>query len=257
MNNTHTRLFALGLTTFAGLMLGATTTFAEEPLENTAPPTIADPQKQQAEISFFQNETDPNKPTDPGTGEEIDGGTGMVGPLTIDYISKIKFENQKLSGNNETYFAKLDTVKYVGKEQTVEKANFVQVTDNRGSNAGWKLQVKQDKQFEHKDEKDGKITKLTGATLSFLNPTMKSASLSTKIPSSIKPVKFDGDADTPVNHDVVTASQNEGMGTWFYTLGGNVEEGKTSISLSVPGDLAKVAGAYSTQLTWTLVDSPA
>ncbi|MGX7243469.1 WxL domain-containing protein [Enterococcus quebecensis] len=254
--NTQTRLFALGLTTFAGLMLGATT-FAEEPTEPIKPPTIADPQKQDAEISFTQNTDQPNKPTDPNNGNEIEDGTGMVGPLTIDYISKIKFDSQKISGNTEKYYAKLDSVRYVGKPELVEKANFIQVTDNRGSNAGWKLQVRQDKQFENVSE-DGKVvTKLTGAVLGFSNTTLKSASLSTKAPSAPSAITFDGDAATPANHDAVTAAESTGMGTWFYSLGSSEEEGKRSISLSVPGDLAKVAGAYKTRLTWTLVDSPA
>ena len=53
---------------------------------------------------------------------------------------------------------KLDTVK--AKDGNKEVPNFVQVTDNRGTNAGWKLSVTQNDQFKTADGKE-----LTGATL--------------------------------------------------------------------------------------------
>ena len=43
---------------------------------------------------------DPNDPHEPGT----------QGPLSIDYVSNFQFEKHKASGNNEIYYASLDSV---------------------------------------------------------------------------------------------------------------------------------------------------
>ncbi|MDF9580967.1 WxL domain-containing protein, partial [Bacillus paranthracis] len=94
---------------------------------------------------------------------------GTDGPLSIDYVSNFNFETQKASGNNELYYANLDTVK--AKDGNREVPNFVQVTDNRGTNAGWKLSVTQNDQFKTADNKE-----LTGAALTLKNGTPNSAS---------------------------------------------------------------------------------
>jgi hypothetical protein len=252
-------LTTTGLVTFASLLLGTPAVFAETEGEggvSQPPMTINDPAKSEAEISFSQNETEPTKPTGPG-GEEIEspseGETGMVGPLTIDYITKINFGNQKVSGNDATYFAELAKVKLVGIDEPKETPNYVQITDSRGSNAGWQLQVKQDSQFQAEDA-DGKISELKGAQLTFANPTLKSSQKG----AEFAPEGF-GHSFTPGSEavTVVNASTGKGMGTWHYTLGDTDELGQKSVSLAIPGDTAKVPNAaYKTVLTWTLIDAP-
>ncbi|MEI5988689.1 WxL domain-containing protein [Enterococcus crotali] len=248
-----------GMVTFASLFLGAPAIFAEEAGDGgVAKPamTINDPVKSEAEISFSQNETEPTKPTGPG-GEEIEspseGETGMVGPLTIDYITKINFGNQKVSGNDATYFAELAKVKLVGLDEPKETPNYVQITDSRGSNAGWQLQVKQDAQFQAEDA-EGKISELKGAQLKFANPSLKSSQKGSEFAPLGFGHSFAPGADAVT---VVNATAGKGMGTWHYTLGDTDEQGKNSVSLSIPGDTAKVPNAaYKTVLTWTLIDSP-
>lgn len=48
--------------------------------------------------------------------------------------------------------------------------NYVQITDNRGTNVGWKLTVKQDDQFTTADGK-----KLDGAEIKLMNSVVNSA----------------------------------------------------------------------------------
>ncbi|MGM2786765.1 WxL domain-containing protein [Bacillus cereus group sp. Bce018] len=182
---------------------------------------------------------DPNNPDD--THEP-----GTAGPLSIDYVSNFNFETQKASGNNELYYAKLDNVKNKVTGAKSEVPNFVQVTDNRGTNAGWKLTVKQNDQFKTADDKE-----LTGATLTLKNGTLNSAAGS-KAPTAAQNIAL-----TPGQaFDVATAQEEEGMGTWTNSFGKSVEDGENSVELSVPGKTKKEQAKYTTSLTWELKDAP-
>lgn len=252
-------LTTMGLLTCTSFSLGSKVTFAETTVESGEAKslvTIKDPTKSEAEISFEQNETEITPPTSPG-GEELEepgeGGTGMVGPLTIDYITKINFGPVKVSGNKATHYAKLAEIKLKEISEPKKVPNYVQVTDNRGSNAGWQLQLKQDSQFQAKDA-NNKISELTGAELAFDNPTLKSAQKGTEFaPLGIKQKLTPGAAAVAV----VNATSGKGMGTWHYALGDTDEQAPKSVSLTIPGDTAKSTNvAYKTVLKWTLVDGP-
>ncbi|MBA3927714.1 WxL domain-containing protein [Listeria rustica] len=191
--------------------------------------------------------TDPTDPTTPVT--PTDPTTPTSGPLRIDYVSNIHFGNQKISGSDVVYKAKFDavtlpnsTVKYV--------PSYVQVTDNRGSNAGWKLQVS-NTQFASGSNM------LTGAELKLVDGTLNSSNTSA-MPTSSGDVTLSGDS---VNQDVVNAPISKGMGTWTHafgtTLGADTTSENSSVTLSVPGTTAKSPTAtYATTLTWTLSDTP-
>ncbi|EOT68398.1 WxL domain-containing protein [Enterococcus caccae] len=252
-----------GVITFASLLLGTASAFAETETggnEVKPPITIQSPVHSEAEISFEQNETEVTPPVGPG-GEEIEkpgegetgGETGMVGPLTIDYITKLNFGAVKVSGNTTTYHAKLAELKLKDIVEPKKVPNYVQVTDNRGTNAGWQLQLKQDSQFQAKD-KDNKVTELTGAELSLNNPILKSVQKGSEFaPLGISQKLIPGAAAVTV----VDAAAGKGMGTWHYSLGDTNEQAAKSVSLTIPGDTAKLANvAYKTVLTWTLVDAP-
>ena len=117
-----------------------------------------------------------------------------------------------------------------------EVPNFVQVTDNRGTNAGWKLTVKQNDQFKTADDKE-----LTGATLTLKNGTLNSAAGS-KAPTAAQNIAL-----TPGQaSDITTAQEEEGMGTWTNSFGKSVEDAEKSVELSVPGKTKK--NKLSTQL---------
>ncbi|WP_207695132.1 hypothetical protein DOK67_0002532 [Enterococcus sp. DIV0212c] len=256
-NNT---LATTGLVTFAALLLGTPAAFAETITEGEATPpmTIQNKPLSEAEISFSQDATKPTTPVGPG-GEDIIGKkpeeTGMVGPLTIDYITKINFGNQKVNGNTTTYHAKLAQITLANDKSVKDVPNYVQITDNRGSNAGWNLQVKQNHQFQAKDE-NGKVTsELKGASLAFNNPVLKSSEKGADLaPNGLGHTFVPGEAAV----SIVDANVGKGMGTWVYSLGDTNEQGAKSVSLTVPGDIAKQSGvAYKTELEWTLIDAPA
>lgn len=208
-------------------------------------------------IKFEQN-TNPVDPTNPiNPGEVVDPTTdpsnpddtheqGTQGPLSIDYVSNFNFEEQKASGNNEVYYASLDTVTRKGTKEKLEVPNYVQVTDNRGTNVGWKLTVKQNHQFKTVDDAE-----LTGAALTLKNGTLSSASGS-NAPKAEQNITL-----TPgQSSDVVTAEAEQGMGTWANAFGKTADEGKKSIELSVPGKTKKNQTQYTTSLTWELKDTP-
>ncbi|MHC5251081.1 WxL domain-containing protein [Listeria kieliensis] len=205
-----------------------------------------------ASISFEKKSTG-TKPENPNGG----GGTitpvdpepvvPTVGPLSIDYISNIHFGSQKISGQDETYKAELDKVKddMTGNEITVP--HYVQVTDDRGSNAGWKLTVSQGGQFKHSISSK----ELAKASLSFASPKASSSTTAASKAPTVKTFTLNPNGTAA---EVMTASADKGMGTWLDVFGTNAD---TAISLMVPGDTAKEEGKYQTTLTWTLADTPA
>ncbi|MDN8763564.1 WxL domain-containing protein, partial [Staphylococcus aureus] len=77
--------------------------------------------------------------------------------LSIDYGSKFKFGTQKISTADQTYYAAPDEMKDGSKKPT-----YVQVTDKRGTLAGWKLTLSQPEQF-----KTATGEELVGAQLTF------------------------------------------------------------------------------------------
>lgn len=186
---------------------------------------------------------DPEKPITPTDPE--DHGKPTPGPLSIDYISNLRFGEQKTTGMDMTYYAQLDNI--IAADGTkINRPNFVQVTDKRGSNTGWRLSVTQDSQFKSgEDELAGAVLKLDHASLSTPD-------------DGIEPTANQGISLTPgVSSDILNAKENQGTGTWLNRYGVDEEEGKSSVSLSVPGKTKKVQGEYKTSLTWTLTDTPA
>jgi hypothetical protein len=207
--------------------IGTITYVTDSDITNPIDPTDPDP-------------TDPITPTDPGDHENP-----TPGPLSIDYVSNLRFGSQKTTGADTTYYADLDHVKdSTGTDKNLP--NFVQVTDKRGSNAGWHLTVTQDEQFKSGTEE------LTGASL-----TLDHATLSTP-DGGVAPTANQAITLKPgTASDVVDSKSDQGTGTWLDRFGTDEAEGKTSVSLFVPGKTKKVQGEYKTSLTWTLTDSPA
>lgn len=137
------------------------------------------------------------------------------------------------------------------------KPNWVQVTDKRGTNAGWKLQVQQGAQFF--TIKDGVYKELKGAQITINNGTVatKTDNKATAPTTSNKIVLIPGEKNYPgPAQDVMIAQKNQGMGTWVDSFG-SATTGDKSISLTVPGVSEKIKGAkYLTELTWLLNDIP-
>ncbi|ALS01361.1 hypothetical protein ATZ33_08270 [Enterococcus silesiacus] len=201
------------------------------------------------------NNPDPNKPvkpTDPIT--KLPTKKGTSGPLSIDFASSLDFGKQEITSKEMTYYANPQTYGD-SKDKT---ANYIQVTDNRGSATGWKLAVKQNTQFQTTDNAK---KELTGAKLT-INNTVADSIAKTKI-------------NTPKTETVITlipteaslimtASKGQGMGTWvgrfgaLQTLKENDQENVKNIDvqLTVPGATEKSSARYQTTLNWSLSDTP-
>lgn len=190
---------------------------------------------------------DPTEPIDPIDPIDPEGpNPGTNGPLSIDFASSLDFGIQKITSTTETYKAASQKFKdKTGAEQ--EGPNFVQVTDNRGTEAGWTLTVKQDEQFTSTTDKV-----LTGAAVTLNNGEISTASDSA-VPEVIATItlKTDGTA-----HKVMAAGEAQGAGTYLTRWGSDVATAKTSISLEVPGSTTKYAEVYSASFTWALTDVP-
>ena len=216
-------------------------------------------QRSKATIEYIEN-TDtelPDNPLAPGNSlkPSDDNKTGGAGPLSIDYVSDIAFGQNKTSGKTEIYKAELDTFK-----DGTKAPISAQVTDKRGSNAGWTLTAKQESLF--KQSKGNEVLK--GTILRLNNPNLSSKdNMTSGIPNSnvlptVQAVKLSAkDSGEAGNEQIVaTAAKDKGMGQWVTRYGIDNDEAKESVTLEVPGNSKKVKDTYSTSILWTLTDSP-
>ena len=204
--------------------------------------------------------------TDPGGGGEIvlpgpgeDGENGIVNPgqktpLRISLLTAFNFGKIKMSGNTKEYHAELPQVTLATKEKQ-ERPNFVQVTDNRGTNAGWHLTAKISEQFKNEE------SVLTGSTITLDNgwAIPQATDLKEYMPSVSKPVVLtEEDSELIANGPV-----DKGMGTWNVLYGSMDEaekatkgDARESVTLEIPGKVKKQEGNYKATVEWTLADTP-
>ncbi|MCL2114537.1 MAG: WxL domain-containing protein [Streptococcaceae bacterium] len=199
--------------------------------------------------------TDPTDPVDPldpeGPGidpENPDGSLpepGTPGPLSIDFASSFDFGIQEITSSDMTYNAAAQKL-----SDGTTRPNYVQVTDNRGTLAGWNLSVTQEEQFSTGDTGVG--SELSGASMTLgnghivsasANPADKFAASTTLVPGTQSGI-------------ILGASDGVGTGTNLLVFGDESTEA-SSVTLAVPGSTTKLAQGYSTNLTWTLSDTPA
>lgn len=240
-----TKIFALSATILLSLGLSASTVFAVDGgaydsngqikfIPDTIPTNPVDP----------TNPTNPITPVDPTN--PIGPNPGTSGPLSIDYASSFDFGVQKITSNTKKY--NVAAQKFTDKNGVEKEGpNFVQVTDNRGLEAGWSLTVKQNAQFT---STTGKV--LTGARITLKNGVVVTASESAK-PTGYKPIVLTTDGSEA---KVMSAKAKQGAGTYLLSWGTNATTGRTSVELEVPGSTTKYAEVYKTTLTWVLTDVP-
>lgn len=212
--------------------------------------------------------TGPGGGTDGGTGGEIekpdggDGGEGgVVDPgqnssLRLSLLTAFDFGTIKMSGNTETYKAKLPTPNYIdgGKQ---ERPNFVQVTDNRGNLAGWNVTAKIAEQFSNGE------TTLNGSYITLENGwAQPSATDNEAFAPTVSTGKITLSTDGVAN--IATAPKDKGMGTWNIMYGTlfapekeTLGDAANSVSLTIPGSIKKTEGKYTAKVEWTLNDAPA
>lgn len=183
--------------------------------------------------------TDPEKPIEPGT----------PGPLSIDFASHFNFGTHKISVKDETYFADEQ-----GFKDGSTGPNYVQVTDKRGTAAGWSLSVTQKDQFKAGENE------LKGSEL-----TLGDQGLNSVVADEYKPaIASASQTLTPGSKvEVVNAAKNKGMGSWILYFGKATTDatvsadGAKSVSLFVPGSAIKLKDMeYKTELNWELSDVP-
>ncbi|WP_265459933.1 WxL domain-containing protein [Enterococcus sp. HY326] len=231
--------------------------------------TLAASQTGGGEITFTEG---PQAIHDPESPETIvipeDGMLENTGPLRLDYVPTLQFRVQQILAIDETYSPQ--AVNFIG--DTSARAQFVQVTDVRGTGSGWTLSVCQEEQFKTSDGET-----LDGAELSF----GASWPNSTVTDRSQEPTIFQDVIRMTVGETqtIATASPTQGAGTWSISFGNSTNNlapimdadgapvvhetlGKplyqnSAIQLSVPGRAEKVAGkTYQTELTWILSELP-
>ncbi|EIR4022316.1 WxL domain-containing protein [Enterococcus faecalis] len=148
--------------------------------------------------------------------------TFIPGNLTLDAVPDFDFGQQQITAQDKNYNA--------------QSASEVQVTDLRGSSAGWELTVNATQL-----ESNGKA--LTGSQINLTNGVGTNNNGET--------VTFSNSVLVPSTEvKVMSAAQNNGngisKGTWQ----------ATDVTLHVPGTTTKAAGQYTATLTWTLKDVP-
>lgn len=164
--------------------------------------------------------TDPIEPTNPP------GGTGNEGVLTLDNVAPLLFSTHKLDGKEQVYTS------------VVENSN-IQVTDKRGEEAGWNVQVSQ---TAFKDTTDAtKILK--GAKLILPAGVVKADEGNVSLAPTVRSVEVNSDLAVLMN-----AATGSGAGTWRTVFD------KDEVKLTVPAGNKK--GEYMSTVTWTLMDAP-
>ena len=176
-------------------------------------------------------------PENPGQDNDDQNGTGQTGPLTIDWVSDLNFGTHQLSVEEETY-------------EALNKAPFVQVSDRRGTGAGWNLTVQatpftSDGLGLQESLPGAKLTFTDGEAVSRINPIF-----APNVADSIE-VNTNNEATR-----VATATSGEGVGSWVTRW--LKEEGadtNSKVALTVP-QAAATPGSHTSTLTWTLTDAP-
>ncbi|MBQ0137745.1 MAG: WxL domain-containing protein [Kurthia sp.] len=202
------------------------------------------------EHPVYPLQPNPEKPVIPDTGGDSKPGT--TGPLSIDYISDFQFGNQYISTKNQTYYALPQ--KYNSGEKPT--ANYVQITDKRGTSAGWRLTVEQKTAFLASSAQSYN-SEIKGAELRiFANEGVILSNGSSKKPTG-RNVKLTGAGSS---ESLVAAEQGKGEGLWTITLG-NLEEKNSilvnsGVMLEIPGSSQVDVDEYKCNLIWKLENVP-
>jgi hypothetical protein len=217
-----------------------------------------------------ENPKDPDKPgtdiEEPGDGE---GPKGNGDGLSIDYAPNLNFGTHKVTTSAITAYAYGVGSK---KDGSFARSNYVQVSDKRGTQAGWKLTLKQGAQF-----KTATDDVLTAAAITLKSPRLvygTEDTIPTYKPSTV--LTSDTELTPGTSVTVMTAAAKEGMGTWLTAWGAKdntddvspykddagtlkTDAAATSgnVTLSIPKNTPILAQEYTTTLTWTLADTPA
>lgn len=173
---------------------------------------------------------DTTTPVDPIFPTVPPGGTGNTGVLTLDNVTPFHFDKHKVVGGTATYSI------------TADSAN-IQVSDRRGTGAGWKLDVTA---ATFKDKVDNtKVLKGAQVIIPQGDVVMTAGNTSEKPTASAVTLEaLDGEQ----SQTLFQAEKDQGMGTWVNQFD------PSEVKIVVPG--GNFVGEYSSTITWTLGDTP-
>lgn len=234
--------------TIGGVVIGSTTAMANDVTYASKGGIVYIPSTEITPPVDPENPGEVVTPTNPG-GETPTPGT--AGPLSIDFASSFDFGTQDITSMDKTYTAIAQ--KWTdAKGNETQGANYVQVTDNRGTLAGWTLSVKASNFTTASGLVGSEGKTLTGAQITMDNGRIASASQLPADKASAKTVL------TPEVQSglLLGATTGNGAGTSLLAFGTENTAG-SSVSLFVPGATTKLAANYSADLTWLLSDTPA
>lgn len=233
----------------------------------------------QASLTLFGGDPnpgvlDPENPDDPADPGEV---PHTKGPLRIDYAPNLVFGDTKIV--KDTMTSKADAMLFHNKKGP--RANFVQISDYRGTGTGWTLFVRQEGQFSDTAQKN---LSLKGASLSFDKAWANSTLDQSLAPTPTK----DTIAMNNIGESYILANADtgKGMGTWSLSFGASETNPlklestlspkvdahnqaivdstfenqpmyqNNAIRLTIPASNTLTAGNYSTVLTWTIAELP-
>ncbi|MBM7689049.1 hypothetical protein BCR24_09540 [Enterococcus ureilyticus] len=220
------KLTVLTATLFSTVLLG-TTAFAEETVPPENPEAVNKDIDRTAKF-ILEPGSDDNGPVDPIV--PINPPTNQKGNLTIDAVSNFDFGKKKIDKVTSTYDAVVAEGEVLG----------AQVTDVRGTGAGWNLTAKIST-FENAE----KTRVLKGAEV-----TIPTGKVSTNSVDDTKPAIASGLTLNEEPATIFSAAVDNGMGTWANEFEGLGEK----VQLKVP--TGNYADTYTAEITWSLADAP-
>lgn len=226
----------------------------------------------------FKVSTDPTLPVDPENpdpGISVDPidpegpNPGTSGPLSIDFASSLQFGTTKITTKDAVYNAYAQAITVAGKQ--AYRPNYIQITDNRGTEAGWRLTVTQVQQLTSTEGKQ-----LKGAVITLDQSEVKTIADSELVaPSQVSKTVVLQPQEAVA---IMAANEGEGAGLWTAHFGNSantleessdlvpgekgadLKEGKvirnTAVTLAVPGKALKTEAEYRSLLNWTLAEVP-
>lgn len=179
---------------------------------------------------------DPSKEIDEDRYGELDNITGQKGPLALNYVTNLNFGGEKIDVTKSNY------------ELIAEDLHAFQVTDRRGTGAGWNVTAQLD---TFKDSEGDDAETLPGSTITFSNgsATTPNASLKDQEPEVKNAMLTAGGDAKPM----AVAGEEEGRGAWLVRwIKGQSD---AEVKLEVAADAAS-PGKHVTTINWTLENGP-
>ncbi|CAM3039739.1 WxL domain-containing protein [Lactiplantibacillus plajomi] len=173
---------------------------------------------------------DPDQPGQPYPGDSADPdnvtGTGSTDTLSIDYVSNLKFSATAANGPLEL----------AARNQRA----MIQITDRRGTGAGWTLQV------TPSPLRSAQTTLSTTLTLGSIQLQAGSGNV-----SAAPQIVNTGPLMPGVANNVAVANANAGLGTWLFIF----NRGATPTTLKI-NNRQLTTGNYTGTLAWSLTNAP-